>query len=235
MSARRASKKSGKDASPEAEIYSKAESNGADPPLGILTAPNLPALSAELFINRELSWLDFNARVLAEARDPLVPLLERAKFIAIFSSNLDEFFMIRVAGVLRKLNAGLSDPSVDGRTPTALYLAIRERTRRMQFEQTATLLNELLPELQRNGVEITRFDAITDKERTALTGYFQREVFPVLTPQAIDHARRFPHISNDSISSSCSCGRGASTNWPASNCLRSFHVWSGCPSRPIQE
>ncbi len=201
MTARRSSKKSGKGASPKTDIHrSQAASNGAEPPLGILTAPNLPALSADLFINRELSWLDFNARVLAEARDPMVPLLERAMFIAIFSSNLDEFFMIRVAGVLRKINAGLSDPSVDGRTPTALYLTIRERTRRLQYEQTATLLKELLPELRRKGIEITRFDAIDDTERDSLTGYFQREVFPVLTPQAIDHARRFPHISNDSIS-----------------------------------
>ena len=170
------------------------------PTLEILTSANLPVLSADLFINRELSWLDFNARVLTEARDPLVPLLERAKFLAIFSSNLDEFFMIRVAGVLRKITAGLIDPSVDGRTPTALYLAIRERTRRLQFELTSILQNQLLPELRNNGIEITTFDAVSDEERASLTGYFQREVFPVLTPQAIDHARRFPHISNDSIS-----------------------------------
>ncbi len=168
--------------------------------LEILSPANLPVLSADLFINRELSWLDFNARVLTEARDPLVPLLERAKFIAIFSSNLDEFFMIRVAGVLRKITAGLIDPSVDGRTPTALYLAIRERTRRLQFEQTSIWKNQLLPELLQNGIEITTFDRISNDERASLADYFQREVFPVLTPQAIDHARRFPHISNDSIS-----------------------------------
>lgn len=179
-----------------------ASSNGANPETTyeILTPAALPVLSSELFINRELSWLDFNARVLAEARDPLVPLLERAKFIAIFSSNLDEFFMIRVAGVLRKINAGVSEPSVDGRTPTALYLAIRERTRRLQYEQTSILLKELLPELRRNGIEITTFSEVTETERAALSDYFHREVFPVLTPQAIDHARRFPHISNDSMS-----------------------------------
>jgi polyphosphate kinase len=168
--------------------------------LGLLSPDRLPVLSAELFINRELSWLDFNARVLAEARDPLVPLLERVKFIGIVSSNLDEFFMIRVAGVLRKVNAGITDPSVDGRTPTALYLAIRERTRRMQYEQSSILQRELLPELERNGIQITTVAAVSKEQRRVLADYFRREVFPVLTPQAIDHARRFPHISNDSIS-----------------------------------
>lgn len=166
----------------------------------VLSTDQLPTLSAELFINRELSWLDFNARVLNEARDPLVPLLERAKFIAIFSSNLDEFFMIRVAGVLRKINAGLTEPSVDGRTPTALYLAIRERTRRLQYEQTRILHSELLPELEREGIQILPVAELREPERFWLSEYFQKEVFPVLTPQAIDHARRFPHISNDSIS-----------------------------------
>ncbi len=199
MSARRIPKK--RDAvSPETESALDVDAIDDTASFVVLAPPNLPTLSAELFINRELSWLDFNARVLAEARDPLVPLLERAKFIAIYSSNLDEFFMIRVAGVLRKINAGISEPSVDGRSPTALYLAIRERTRRLQFELTSILLKELLPELQRNGIEITTFDAISDDERRSLGEYFQREVFPILTPQAIDHARRFPHISNDSIS-----------------------------------
>jgi polyphosphate kinase len=200
VTARRAKKKSQESSLQIEERESLSSQNGAARSLSILTAPNLPTLSAELFINRELSWLDFNARVLAEARDPLVPLLERAKFIAIFSSNLDEFFMIRVAGVLGKVNAGITDPSVDGRTPTALYLAIRERTRRMQFEQTSILRNELLPALRRTGIEITTVDAISEEERASLSGFFQREVFPVLTPQAIDHARRFPHISNDSMS-----------------------------------
>ncbi len=172
MPARRTSKKSPA-GSPDGKRAPKVESNGAASTSDIVSAPNLPMLSAELFINRELSWLDFNARVLAEARDPLVPLLERAKFIAIFSSNLDEFFMIRVAGVLRKVNAGITEPSVDGRTPTALYLAIRERTRRLQYEQTSILLKEILPELKRHGIEITTYDAISDEERVSLSDYFQ--------------------------------------------------------------
>lgn len=170
------------------------------PPTPSILPDLLPTLSAELFINRELSWLDFNARVLAEARDPLVPLLERAKFIAIFSSNLDEFFMIRVAGVLRKLNAGLTEPSVDGRTATALYLAIRERTRRLQYEQNRIFQTEILPALECEGITITSVAGLSHQEQVALGDYFRQEVFPVLTPQAIDHARRFPHISNDSIS-----------------------------------
>lgn len=176
-----------------AEPNGQIDDNGLDPDA-------LPTLSSDLFINRELSWLEFNARVLAEARDPLVPLLERVKFIAIVSSNLDEFFMIRVAGVLRKVNAGITEPSVDGRTPTALYLAIRERTQRMQVEQASILQRELLPALQEQGIEITRMSTLPESSRSALAQYFRDEVFPVLTPQAIDHARRFPHISNDSIS-----------------------------------
>lgn len=191
---------------PKTTVVVKVEAN--DPPspvvtttaLEILTQDQLPTLSAELFINRELSWLDFNNRVLAEARDPLVPLLERVKFIAIVASNLDEFFMIRVAGVLRKINAGITEPTIDGRTPTALYLAIRERVRRMQYEQTTILSRELLPALQEQQISITTLADVCESEREALAGYFRREVFPVLTPQAIDHARRFPHISNDSIS-----------------------------------
>jgi len=200
VTARRSNKKDRE--RPSVSTVSVPDVNGANPAhrLHVLTPDSLPALSSELFINRELSWLDFNARVLAEARDPLVPLLERAKFIAIFSSNLDEFFMIRVAGVLRKINAGVTEPTVDGRTPTALYLAIRERTRRLQYEQTNILLKELLPELRRNGIEISTFADVTEAERASLNDFFHREVFPVLTPQAIDHARRFPHISNDSMS-----------------------------------
>jgi polyphosphate kinase len=200
VTAQRASKKSRQAAQVDGERAPIVESNGIARTPDIRTAPNQPMLSAELFINRELSWLDFNARVLAEARDPSVPLLERAKFIAIFSSNLDEFFMIRVAGVLRKVSAGVTEPSVDGRTATALYLAIRERTRRLQYEQTSIFLKHLLPELRRSGVEITTYADISDEERASLSEYFRREVFPVLTPQAIDHARRFPHISNDSMS-----------------------------------
>ncbi len=199
MSAQRVSPSPSPPVSPDSAIAGPAGAVLAVDPAQFFP-DELPSLSAELFINRELSWLDFNARVLAEARDPLVPLLERAKFLAIFSSNLDEFFMIRVAGVLRKINAGLTEPSVDGRTPTALYLAIRERTRRLQFEQSQILESELLPELERQGIVITRVADLAGAEQSALADFFRREVFPVLTPQAIDHARRFPHISNDSIS-----------------------------------
>lgn len=202
MTAKRsATRKKSSDRRPAEEPRSTPAADSV-PPSGQSPFPpdQLPALSAELFINRELSWLEFNARVLTEARDPVVPLLERAKFIGIFSSNLDEFFMIRVAGVLRKINAGITEPSVDGRTPTALYLAIRERTRRLQYEQTRILRSELLPELEREGIVITTMAELSGDERATLGDYFRQEVFPVLTPQAIDHARRFPHISNDSIS-----------------------------------
>ncbi|HEY7033405.1 MAG TPA: polyphosphate kinase 1 [Thermomicrobiales bacterium] len=153
----------------------------------------------ELYINRELSWLAFNRRVLEEAADPVAPLLERAKFAAIVSSNLDEFFMIRVAGVKRKLAAGIGDPGADGRTPTALIAAIRTATQELLDEQAALLRKELLPALAAAGIEIVRHDQLTASEQSALAEEFERDIFPVLTPQAIDRARRFPHVSNQSL------------------------------------
>lgn len=159
---------------------------------------DLPPLVPELYINRELSWLEFNRRVLEEAADPATPLLERLKFAAIFASNLDEFFMIRVAGVKRKLAAGVADPGPDGRTPTQQLTAIRQLTQRL-LDEHATLLQHLLPELAANGIEILSYSDVTDGERAELSELFEEELFPVLTPQAIDRGHRFPHVSNLSL------------------------------------
>jgi polyphosphate kinase len=152
-----------------------------------------------VYINRELSWLEFNRRVLAKANDPRVPLLERAKFAAIFSSNLNEFFMIRVAGVKRKVVASISDVATDGRTPNQQLAAIHVMTQELIDEQRRIVVEELLPQLAAEGVRITPYADLTRAERTALKAVFEREIFPVLTPQAIDRGRRFPHVSNDSL------------------------------------
>ena len=163
-----------------------------------LTA-GLPPLLPELFINRELSWLEFNRRVLEEAKEPTVPLLERARFAAIFASNLNEFFMIRVAGVKRKIAAGVGDPGPDGRTPTQALVAIRALTQELLDEHASVLRNDLLPKLADAGVEVVDYGVLDDAARRELAVRFDRAIFPILTPQAIDRGRRFPHVSNRSI------------------------------------
>lgn len=158
-----------------------------------------PPLLPELYFNRELSWLEFNQRVLDEAEDPTIPLLERCKFAAIFSSNLDEFFMIRVAGVKRKLTTGRTDPGPDGRSPQVAALAIQARSQSMLDRHAALIRGELIPALAAKGIEILDWTQLTEPEHTALSVHFEREIFPVLTPQAVDRARRFPHVSNQSL------------------------------------
>ena len=153
----------------------------------------------ELFLNRELSWLAFNQRVLEEAEDASNPLLERVKFLAIFSANLDEFFMIRVANLKRKITAGLADPGLDGVVPQALAPQVREKTQLLLDRQHALLAGSILPELRANGIDIGPVSSLDKASRTALGDLFEREIFPVLTPQAIDRGRRFPHVSNQSL------------------------------------
>jgi polyphosphate kinase len=160
---------------------------------------DLPPLVPELYINRELSWLEFNRRVLEEAANPATPLLERLKFAAIFCSNLDEFFMIRVAGVKRKLASGIADPGPDGRTPTQQLIAIRQLTQQLLDEHASLLRDQLLPKLAAAGVVVLALADVGPKERAELANVFEREIFPVLTPQAIDRGHRFPHVSNGSL------------------------------------
>jgi polyphosphate kinase len=187
----------------EKQSDSGTEPDGAAP-IGAPTVDyastlDLPQLQPELYINRELSWLEFNRRVLAEAADPAVPLLERVKFLSIVSSNHDEFFMIRVAGVKRKITAGIIDPGPDGRTPSELYAEIRTVAQELAQEQSRLLLREIVPKLKRRGITLTTVSSLDDVDQAALAEYFRRDVFPVLTPQAIDRARRFPHVSNESL------------------------------------
>lgn len=162
-------------------------------------AMSLPDLVPDMFINRELSWLDFNDRVLAEADDARNPLLERAKFAAIFSSNLDEFFMIRVAGIKRKIAAGIAIPGPDGRTPTRLLQAVREKTKCAIERQADIIVKGIFPALEATGITVSRYDELSSEQKHYLTRRFEAEIFPILTPQAIDRGRRFPHVSNRSL------------------------------------
>src|SRR6516164_5504703 len=155
--------------------------------------------SSELYINRELSLLEFQKRVLQEAQDPENPLLERVKFLSIVSSNLDEFFMVRVAGLQKQAASGTQEASVDG-LPAAIQLQhIREEVRRLVQVIQDLLRDTLLPALQGEGIRILDISSLTPEERSAMDSYFLETVFPVLTPLAFDPGRPFPHISSGSL------------------------------------
>lgn len=149
--------------------------------------------------NRELSWLEFNHRVLQQALSPDTPLLERLKFLSIFSTNLDEFFMIRVSGLKEQIAEGINKPSPDGLTPAQQVGKIRERVRPMLIEQMMCLNEEIFPQLKEQGLEICAYDKLDKKIKKKLNKYFLRNVFPVLTPQAVDESHPFPYISNLSL------------------------------------
>ncbi|HXU44909.1 MAG TPA: polyphosphate kinase 1, partial [Thermoanaerobaculia bacterium] len=159
----------------------------------------LPAPTTSFF-NREISWIDFNARVLAEAEDPENPLLERLRFIAIFDSNLDEFFMKRVGGLKQQVASNLRQLTPDGRTPRQQLDEIQERVRPLLARQRLLLNGELRPALARHGLEIVSWERLTDDERRHLGAEFEARIFPILTPLAVDPAHPFPFISNLSVS-----------------------------------
>src|SRR3954462_13638877 len=156
--------------------------------------------SPDLFFNREVSWLDFNDRVLQIAEDPGLPLLERTKFCAIFTSNLDEFFMIRVAGLHDQVDAGLSDPLADGRTPSETIDAVRSRVSDNLDRLARCLDRELRPALSEHGIRIVSCEELTGDQRAVVAERFRRQIFPVLTPLAVGLGRPFPYISNLSLS-----------------------------------
>ena len=159
----------------------------------------LPPLRPDMFINRELSWLEFNRRVLKEATEAATPILERAKFAAICSDNLDGWFMIRMAGVKRKVVNGIMTVGPDGRTPPAQFAVIRQRVQESLDQQAAVIGEQLLPELVAHGIEITQPDRLSVLEQATIGQLFDRDVFPVLTPQGIDGGRPFPHVSGGSL------------------------------------
>ena len=156
-------------------------------------------MSAQLFFNRELSWLAFNARVLNEALDDRTPLLERIRFLSIFSTNLDEFFMVRVAGLRRQVAAGVVQPSPDGMTPQEQLDAIA-RTVNELCARARNCLTVLLPKLAEHGVRLLRVEDLSPAEWQTIDAYFEAQVFPVLTPLAVDPGHPFPYISNLSLS-----------------------------------
>jgi polyphosphate kinase len=155
--------------------------------------------NAKLFINRELSWLEFNSRVLDEARDGSVPLLERLKFLSIVASNLDEFFMIRVAGLKQQLSGNVAETPADGLTPAEQLAAISARTHAMVAEQYRVWREEVAPGLEHEGVRMARASQLSPEQRAQLSGYFSREVWPVLTPLAVDSGHPFPMLGNRSL------------------------------------
>lgn len=152
-----------------------------------------------LYFNRELSWLEFNRRVLEEALDPENHLLERVKFLAIFSSNLDEFFMIRVSGLRRQLQTGVLNPPPDGMSPAEQLAAVHETLTPMLEQAADCWRDELMPALDENEIHILAYGQLKKKQRKLLRRHFEREIFPALTPLAFDPSHPFPHISNLSI------------------------------------
>lgn len=153
----------------------------------------------QLFINRELSWLEFNRRVLEEALDERHPLLERLKFLAIFSSNLDEFFMVRVSGLQEAVEAEILDESADGLSPAAQLTEISARLRPMLNRQMRCLNEQILPGLAHEGIVIRPLNDLTKRERKIADEYFMENVFPILTPQSVDPGHPFPYVSNLSM------------------------------------
>jgi polyphosphate kinase len=154
---------------------------------------------ADRYLNRELSWLDFNTRVLALANDTSMPVLERAKFLAIFATNLDEFFMVRVAGLKRQVEAGVAFRSPDGLKPQEQLNAIAEKAGRLASEHAALFGDDVMPALAAAGIEIVRWKDLSPAGCEELHDLFMEKLFPVLTPLAVDSGRPFPFISNLSL------------------------------------
>jgi polyphosphate kinase len=168
------------------------------PPAATLS-PSATDLPDDRYLNRELSWLDFNARVLALAEDISQPLLERAKFLAIFASNLDEFYMVRVAGLKRREEAGLDVRSADGLSLREQLAQIAMRSRELAERQARIYLDSVRPELEKHEITFVTWSDLDDQQRLRLSGYFTDQIFPVLTPLAVDPAHPFPSISNLSL------------------------------------
>ncbi|MGH3907156.1 MAG: RNA degradosome polyphosphate kinase [Pseudonocardiaceae bacterium] len=156
-------------------------------------------LPDDRYFNRELSWLDFNARVLALAEDSSQPLLERAKFLAIFASNLDEFYMVRVAGLKRRDETGLSVRSADGLAPRDQLARIATRNQELAERHARVFLDSVRPQLEEHDIRFVTWSDLDDEQRLRLSGYFSDQIFPVLTPLAVDPAHPFPYISGLSL------------------------------------
>jgi polyphosphate kinase len=157
------------------------------------------ALPGDRFLDRELSWLAFNQRVLELAQDPDMELLERVKYLSIFASNLDEFFMVRVAGLKRRLATGIAKKTVSGMLPTEVHSAVLAESYAAMKQASQTFNDSVLPALVASGIEILRWEELTTDEREAMSTLFDEQVFPVLTPLAVDPSHPFPYISGLSL------------------------------------
>ena len=157
----------------------------------------------ERFLDRELSWLRFNQRVLELAEDPSLPLLERARFLAIFTSNLDEFFMVRVAGLKRRIAASLAVKAASGMMPREVLESIWTTSRELSERQARLFRDDIVPELGTHGIELVRWDDLARDEQKACKKLFKERIFPVLTPLAVDPAHPFPYISGLSLNLAC--------------------------------
>jgi len=171
------------------------DSSDVEPPYDVAAAE----LPEDRFLDRELSWLRFNTRVLELAEDPSTPLLERARFLAIFASNLDEFFMVRVAGLKRRIAAGVAVPSPTGLMPRAVLDDIRANSNELMKRHAALFRNELVPALAKESIELLRWADLTREEQKHCKKLFRDRVYPVLTPLAVDPAHPFPYISGLSL------------------------------------
>jgi polyphosphate kinase len=178
------------------ETTASAPPSGAEDPV----ADERDLYDPYLYINREISWLQFNDRVLAMAADPQFPLLERLKYLAIFSSNLDEFFMVRVSGLRDQVQTGMVTRGSDGWTPSETLEAIAKHVGPTIEHQVRVFLDEVSPAMAQAGIRIADISELNSQERDFLRDYFQRQVFPVLTPLAVDPSHPFPYISNLSLS-----------------------------------
>ena len=186
-------------------MQSKAQQPAAETPANVVPLPDQspqaqpsPLSAPENFINRELSWIEFNRRVLEEAQDPTQPLIERVKFLIIVSSNLDEFFEIRVAGIKQQIESETSDVGPDGLTPTDTFNAIQRLAHEMVATQYALWRDELVPALAKQGIRIHDVSQLNAKRAAWARRYFQEEVFPMLTPLAVDASHPFPQLLNKS-------------------------------------
>src|SRR6266853_959470 len=184
---------------PEAQATARTEEE-----ISAVAAPEVVQTAHERFsdpknfINRELSWLEFNRRVLEEAQDERQPLIERVKFLTIFSSNLDEFFEIRVAGIKQQIESQTSELGPDGLSPTEVFNRIQKTVRELFAEQYTLWKNELLPELAKNGIYVREMAELSAKRAAWANRYFHQEVLPMLTPLAVDASHPFPHLLNRS-------------------------------------
>src|SRR3954469_9249167 len=155
--------------------------------------------ASDRFLDRELSWLAFNERVLELAQDPALPLLERTRFLAIFASNLDEFFMVRVAGLKRRIATGLAVTAASGLEPREVLDAISRRGHGLQVQHAAVSRDEVEPALEDAGISVVHYGVLPEAEQQRLHAFFRDQVFPVLTPLAVDPAHPFPYISGLSL------------------------------------